>query len=732
MKETDLPEQDKTQFILRKRQLPIEELAAQTGLSANEVREMLEKAGREAPEPSTAPSRGWDPPLWVWSIFLALLVILFYLPVLHNDFVNWDDKDAITDNPAIRHLDWAFVKWAFTTYATGNWMPLTWLSFALNYQMRGLDPRVFHATNVLLHALNTVLVFGIGLRFFRVLPEGEGSEAMARVKVFAAPLSLLTALLFGLHPIHVESVAWATERKDVLYSLFYLGSVYLYLGDAASGVKTRKTQWACLFLYLLSLMSKPMAVTLPFVFLILDYWPLQRLFPNFRQALKDKVPFFALALGSVLVTILSHEKALSYAQSGVEFYWVMNAFRSLIFYPLKMAWPSGLTGYYPFPPQLTPGYFLEEVAAMGLTAVASYYSYRLRNKAPYLLAAWLYYLVTLSPVVGFIQTGSEAAADRYTYLPCLGFFLLFSAAVAWWVSYNRILFGALSLLLTAVLGFLTMGQVGMWRNTAVLWERVTQVYPDENADAYSRLGVAYLKAHRYDEALAAFSRAVSIPPPLARTFHGLGTALVYKNRIPEAIQAFNYALTLDPQLTAPRANLWAVYERLGQHEMAIAQMKEATRLEPQSAVFYNNLGVSYGFLKRYPEAEVAFAKAHQLEPRNTEYLVNLATICEWEGKTQEALAWYRKGITLNPTEPVYFLKMGDIYLSKGMKRRALKSLEQAWNLHPNTAKVAQQIGEDFERLGKADLAGECFAESHKLADSEKEVMLKTGESPPGR
>ncbi|HJT25035.1 MAG TPA: hypothetical protein VJ873_10685, partial [bacterium] len=268
------------------------------------------------PEPNqaqfnpAAPPRFWKPPLWVCALLLFLAVLLFYLPVLQNDFVNWDDKDAITDNPAIRHLDWAFVKWAFTTYATGNWMPLTWLSFALNYLMGGLDPRVFHATNVLLHSINTVLVFGVCLRLLEALPEGEGPGGMARVEAFALPVSFMTALFFGLHPIHVESVAWATERKDVLYSLFYLWSLYLYLGPGFFSEKSKTIRWGCLSLYLLSLLSKPMAVTLPFVFLILDYWPLRRLFPDFRPALKEKIPFFALALGSVILTLLSHEKTL--------------------------------------------------------------------------------------------------------------------------------------------------------------------------------------------------------------------------------------------------------------------------------------------------------------------------------------------------------------------------------------------------------------------------------------
>ncbi len=754
-----LSNEDKTNFILRKRHLSLRELSAQTGLTEGEVAEVLKKAGQGKTPPPAPPyfrMAGKGVPAGCAAL-LALAVALCYLPVLHNDFVNWDDPSTITENPAIRHLDGAFLRWMFTTSATTNWMPLTWLSFALDYRIGGLNPQIFHATNVLLHLLDTILVFGVCFRLLKALPGKEGAASPDAPKAFALPVAFLTALLFGLHPIHVESVAWATERKDVLYSLFYLWALYEYLGYVVSKesvefevlsskfwkflklrfknlnnlkfkIKNLKLL-LCFLLYLLALLSKPMAVTLPFVFLILDDWPYRRLGRGWAPALREKAPFFALALASAVVTFWTHEQTLSYARSGVEWYWILNAFRSVVFYLLKMAWPSGLAAYYPFPPSRTPGYLLEDFSAVGLTLAAFYFFFRLRRKAPYLWAAWLYYLVTLAPVLGLIQSGSQAAADRYTYLPSLAFFLLLSAAAARWVSYNLTLYGVISLSAATLLGFLTMGQIGAWRNTSALWERVTQVYPDENPDAYSGLGMSYIKAHRYDEALDAFSRAASIPPPLERTFEGLGTALAYKDRIPEAIKAFDYALTLDPKATGPRAQLWHVYEKLGQHEEAAGQMEEAIRLEPGTALYQNNLGVSYSFLKQYPEAEAAFAKAHQLDPRNSEYLVNLATICQWEGKAPEAMEWYWKGIALDPTEPLYDLKMGDLFLSQGKKQKALERLQKAWELHPTNPKVARQIGEDFEKLGKKDLASECFAQAQRLAVAGKDQPPSTGTPP---
>ncbi len=708
---------NKINFILRKRHLSIRELSAQTGLTEAEVAQVLEKGSLD--KVSTAPLppflQGGREILWVCAIFLALAVAFFYLPVLKNDFVNWDDMDNITNNVQIRRLDWNSVRWMFTTFPTGNWIPLTWLSFALNYRLTGLDPRMFHATNVLFHVLNTVLVFLVCFRLMRHFPDKSVSGNADGPKAFGLPIAFMTALLFGLHPIHVESVAWATERKDVLYSFFYLGALWLYLDEPFSFKGKGFKYWACLGLYLLALMAKPMAITLPLVFLILDGWPLGRWRLGLAKIIREKTAFFIVAFGAVLMTVVSHKNTLSYAKSGVEFYWVMNSFRSLVFYPLKMAWPLGLTAYYPFPPEMNDFYLLENFGAAAAVVLIFILLFRYRRQVPYLLTAWLFYVVTLLPVVGIIQTGSEAAADRYTYLASLGFFLPFSAGVAFLLSYHWVLYAALLFLATPLLGVGTMAQIGTWKNSQALWERVTQVYPDENPTAYSKLGAAYIKAHRYDEALAAYSRAAAIPPPLAETFGGLGTALLYKDRVPEAVQEFDYALTLNPQFILPRLSLWTIYERQGRHEEAIGQMQAALQIEPSSSLFYNNLGVSYGFLKKYGEARTAFEKAHRLDPDNSEYLVNLATIYQWEGKSEQALELYRKGINQHPREPVYYLKMADIYISQGLKAKALEELRIAWNLNPTNPKWVQQIGEDFETLGQASLAQECMAKARAMS-----------------
>ena len=705
---------------MRKKNLSPRELSAQTGLSEEEVFQILQKTGWDLVPKASVPAflRGAKGASWVCGSLLILAVVFCYLPVLKNDFVNWDDKDNILGNLQIRNLDGASLRWMLTTFHTGNWMPLTELSFALNYRFGGLDPRFFHATNVFFHALNTLLVFWIGLRLIKRLPEAPGNSSALRD--FGLPIAFLTALLFGLHPAHVESVAWATERKDVLYSFFYLGALGLYLGEPFEFDWRGFKPWACLGLYLLALMSKPMAITLPMVYLVFDFWPLERWKLGWRKILQEKAPFFVAALGALWVTMASHEKTLSYAKSGVEFFWVMNAFRSLVFYLLKMAFPVGLTAYYPFPPEMGGFYLFENFSAAAAVLLISILLFRRRRQAPAFAAAWLFYVVVLLPVIGIIQTGSQAAADRYVYLASLGFFLPLAAGAARLVSYRWIPFALLTVLAAGLLGWRTMEQIGTWKNSEVLWQRVTEIYPDENPTAYSQLGAAYIKAKRYDEALAAYTRAAVIPPPLATTFNDLGKGLLYKERVPEAIQEFEYALTLDPSFAEPHLNLWIVYEHQGRHEEAVAQMQAALQLEPKSPVFHNNLGVSYVFLKKNQEARPEFEEAHRLDPDNSEYLVNLATLEEWAGQFEKAMEWYRSGIRRHPREPVYYLKMADLYLSHGLKAKAFEKLQTAWNLNPNNPKVIQQIGEDFDRVGRADLAEQCYSKE-KTVDGGKDL-----------
>lgn len=655
------------------------------------------------------------PILWACIGCLVFMVCLFYLPVLRNGFVNWDDMDVIAENPHIRSLNLANLRWMFTTFHADNWVPLTWLSLALNYRMGGLQPGVFHFTNVALHALNTALVFLTCVKVIRLI-RGESAFPMSAV----IPTALVTALLFGLHPIHVESVAWATERKDVLYSFFYLSGILLYLDYVSSRLKNKLKLYGCLGLYLLALMSKPMAVTLPLAFLILDYWPLDR-FPSERlKPLVEKIPFFILALVFGCLAVASHEDTISSTAPTAQVYWMMNAFRSLIFYLFKMALPLNLVPLVPFPRVMDTYYQIQNLLAALLVVIAVMACYRTRKTAPYWGAAGLFYLLTLLPVLGILQTGSQAAADRYTYFPSLSVFFLFSAGMACWLSNCRFFLPLFIVALTCLLGFGTVRQIGLWKNSETLWESVVRAYPADSALAYTYLGGTYTEEKRWNDALGAFQQALAIPPPMAAAHLGYGRLLLYFGKVDQAIQEFNTAIAIDPNQVRPHESLWSVYERLGKHPEAISQIQTAIQMEPNDAGFFCDLGVSFSILKRYPEAEKAFQKAHELDPDSSLCVVNLATVQVFEGRASEAMSLYQQEISEGNRIPLYYLKMADIFLDQRKTDQALQALQTASQLNPQEPKLLQQIGEDYDRAGQKAIAQSFY----------ERVRSLTGTKPP--
>ncbi len=670
-------------------------------MNERQITEILNRL-KEKPKPSPPPSNSVQMDgrqLWVCSILLVLAVVLFYLPLLKNEFVNWDDSEFILKNINIRYLNFQAIQWMFTNKFT-YWMPLTWFSWALNFWMGGLNPQVYHLTNLFLHASNTVLVFLICLRLLALAQNKPEILKDRNVQDFVIPTALMTALVFGLHPIHVESVAWATERKDVLYAFFYLSGIFFYLGNTSNPANKNLRLYVCFGLYLFSLMSKPMAVTLPLVFLILDYWPLKRFLGEFSKVVTEKIPFFVLAFMIGVFSVLSAKDTLSTNAGTPTALWVMNAFRSLVYYPCKILVPLDLVPLVPFPHTMGIVYEMENILAAFSAVLITLGCFLYRKKWPFLGAAWLYYLVTLAPVVGFFKTGTQAAADRFTYLSTLSLFLLFAVGVAFLLSNRRMIFRIFLLILTGALGYGTIKQLEIWRNSQTLWESVVRVYPDDAAVAYSYLGGTYTEAKRWDDALTAFNRALSISPSLAKAHQGLGRLLFYTGKLNEAIPEFKTAISLDPKDVLLYQNLWNVYEGLGKHEEAITEMQEAIQLDPNNELNYSNLGISYSFLKKYPEAQAAFQKAYDLEPDKPQNLLYLATVHLWQGHLDEATDLYRKGIEQNPRAAVYYLKLSEIYIEKKMLPEAMEMLHAASDLNPQDPTLIQEMKTDYQKIGQ--------------------------------
>ncbi len=659
-------------------------------------------------------------PVWVFGLIPALAVVLFYLPVLDNGFVDLDDPENITNNPAIRSLGPDSLRWMLTTNLAGYWMPLTWFSDALNFWMGGLNPWIYHLTNVLLHALNTFLVFLLCRRLLGFAPLNSNGVEETGVKQGYIPAALLAALLFGLHPIHVESVAWASERKDVLYSFFYLLALYIYLDYSTTLGRKGWKLHACLGLYLLALMSKPMAITLPLVFLILDFWPLRRFQDGFRKALVEKIPFFILALAFSLVTRLEMGQIKLINPNFTLLFRTAHIFHSLVFYLYKMAAPLELVPVYPFPHQVDSSYFLEVFFSALLVILISFACYFYRKKFPFLAAAWAYYLITLAPVIGIVQIGSFAAGDRYTYLPSLGLFLPFSAGAAVLFSGRRKLFGVLIAALALLLGFGTVRQIGIWKDAQTVWASLARVYPAETRDVLLNNGNLLLSAGKKDEALAEFKKAQAIPPAQVSTHERIGYIHMVKGEISEAIEELKEAIKINATVKEfpqdqLRHDLWYAYERSGMRKEALAEAQEALKEKPDNALAYFDLGMTYWEQGSSRDAEKAFQSANRLDPFNPEYLDTLASLYLKTGRKREAVAAYKKGIIILPKEPFCYLKLAEIYLDLKKKPEALELLKTASDLNPSNPGVIRLMGSLYEKAGQTESAKQCYAKAQALA-----------------
>jgi hypothetical protein len=458
-----------------------------------------------------------------------------YLTCLRNDFIDWDDGPYVFANLHIRSLNAAFFRWAFFDFYEMNWHPLTWVSHALDYALWGLNPLGHHLTNIILHAVNTFLVVVLGFRLLDAVRAQTRQDGQASIPDNRALLTaVVTGLLFGLHPVHVESVAWIAERKDILCALFFLLSIITYtryvrsITDNAvqrTSVSRRinKHYFLSLGLFVFALLSKPMAVTLPLVLLILDWHPFGRIrsLRAFWSACVEKLPFLALSLMSSVLTVFAQGSggAMELMQVVPLSTRLLVAMNSLIAYLWKMLWPLDLMPLYPYPRDvsLLSFEYLSAIAlVIGLTAGAV----ALVKKQKLWLAAWTYYVVTLIPVLGIVQVGAQSMADRYTYLPSLGPFLVAGLTAAWvWEKAGTLgkrglivkITGAASALLVLVfLSYLSYKQIGLWKNDIDLWQSVIDKEHQKVLFAYFKRGQAYAMRGQYDKAIEDYNTVIAL------------------------------------------------------------------------------------------------------------------------------------------------------------------------------------------------------------------------------
>jgi tetratricopeptide (TPR) repeat protein len=560
------------------------------------------------------------------ALVVAFLVVLLYLPALGNGFVNWDDDIYVYANPQVRSMVPASLWRAFTHIhaSSGNWHPLTMVSHAVDYAVWGLRPFGHHLTSILLHGWNAALVVLLAVRLLQARGHALSKQGMLMA-------GMVAGLLFGLHPLHVESVAWVSERKDLLAALFYLLGVLSYLryaGHAAGAVglwKDRRYLTTLLY-FVLALLSKPTALSFPFVLLIIDWYPLDRL-KNLRRILVEKVPFFVLDLGLATVTVLAQRasgafRPLDEVTLGSR---VLVATKAAALYLAKTVLPTGLLPFYSYPARVSlwSWEFGVPVVAMTAAALACLATVKKHRAFAAVLAC---YGVVLLPVLGIVQIGPQAMADRYTYLPSVALVALLGAGCGvLWDRYavaaswrKNALAATVALLLLGLLSWQSVRQIAVWRNSETLWSRVIQ-YEPWNTEAHNNRASFYYDQGEYEKALADYDAALRGPPLLSRAHANKRRSAYFNDR----------AIT---------------YVRFGRYAEALADESQAIELRPTQASYYFNRGNIYFLTGRYPEARDDLDRAIAASPAPV---------------------------------PAYFRKRALIYRRLGMDDQALQDMERS-------------------------------------------------------
>ena len=501
--------------------------------------------------------------LWPLTFTLAILIVLPYAQMKSHEFINWDDSFYIYNNSVVSAgLSWLGVGWAFITDTASNWHPLTWISHMLDSSLFGPNPIAAHMISMLWY-IGCVL-----LTFFLLLRLG--------VSLWAA--FFMTAF-FGLHPLHVESVAWASERKDLLCAFFFLAATIAYLGYARE--RKKSLYFLTTVMFALSLLSKPMAVTWPCVALLLDYWPLNRFNNELKRAIHEKMPWFALSLISSIITLIVQTKNEA-VKSIVDFPLadrLSNAVISYVVYIRQSLWPSDLTVFYPYPHYInTSGVITAFIVLVLITTIAIYQ----RRQRPYLLCGWLFYLGVLFPVIGIIQVGGQAHADRYTLLPQLGLIMATGIFLDKVTTDKKIRLTAAGIMtvVIAILMVLTFRQVSYWQDSKTLFNQNLAV-TGENELAHFNLGAAYLENNEFELAIIHFSAAAQMNPSEVTTYNNLGVAYARINKDSLAEACFKQAILINPETAQPHFHLAIIKIKQGNLSEAIKHLNEAVRLAPE-------------------------------------------------------------------------------------------------------------------------------------------------------
>lgn len=623
------------------------------------------------------------------AALLVALTCAVYAPVREFPFQNYDDPEYVSENPyVVRGLTWDGVRWAFTSVHHASWHPLTGVSHMLDVSLFGLDAGAHLLVNVALHATAAVLLF----------------VALRRLTGAVWAPAFVAAIL-ALHPLRVESVAWVSERKDVLSACAWMLALWAY---AAWVARPTRAGWAAVVAtFALGLLAKPMVITLPFVLLLLDVWPLRRWRigrdrPAALGALvREKLALFVLAAIAGVVTYATQAGVgavadLDAVPLGLR---IANAVVSYVRYLGQMIWPVGLAVFYPLLPLSTA-----TVAASTLfLAVVSALVVRAAPRRPYLLVGWLWYLGTLLPVIGLVKQGDQAMADRFTYLPSIGIGIMIAWGAAELAAASRTarrLLPAAAVAALVACAVVSRAQLAHWGSSERLFAHALAVTRD-NYVAHTNLGIALERTNRIDEARAHYEAAVRLKPGYAKAQLNIGRMLAASGQREAAAEHYRAAMRIDPRYPAPHFNLGVLYAADGRLDDAIASYEAALRLDPAYARAHNNLGMALGMRGRHTEAIGELETALRLDPSLTPARNNLAVALEEVGRGDEAIALYVTSLRMAPGDPRVHYNLATLLEARGRTDEALAHYREAARLAPDLPEPREALG----RLAPDDAGG---------------------------
>ena len=669
----------------------------------------------------TADSMAWLPPLSV-----VILTFLVFIPTVQNQFVNWDDLVNVVDNPNYRGLGWTHLRWMFTTFHLSLYRPITWMTLGVDYLLWGMNASGYHFTSLLFHCANSLLFYFIALRLLRLsLPSPGNSSTTLR---FAAAFA---ALVFALHPLRVEAVAWVSARNDLVSAFFLFGSTLGYLNAAAAEKSARYLGWisVAFFLFVLSLLAKGMGMTFPVVLLLLDVYPLKRLPGNPKSCLApetqrialEKLPFLLAAIAAGILALRAKQAGQvvhAFQEHGIGVR-IAETFYGLAFYLWKTILPFSLSPLYQRPDTPDPSHWIFWLSAFAVLAITISLLI-LRHRWPAGMASWIYYGVTLAPVLGVVQFGHQMVADRYSYLACLGWAIVAGAAVGYFgrsipgsAAGKTNFIGALAALLLLALSFLTWQQTRVWHDSERLWKQALSVDPNSSY-AYNNLATEMKAQGQIDDAIRYFHRAVVLSPRFPLGYHNLGDALAERGNLDDAVQNYRKALELDPTSIRTYRNLGAALARQRRFDEAISQFSKVLEQDPKNAAAHNDLGNTLLAEGNWEQAMAHYRKAAESDPWAAEPYLNIANVLVRLDRVTEAVTYFDYALKLEPNDPQAHHNLGRVLASQGKLDDAVHHFRMAVRLQPSFMTARRSLVLALQQQGKTAEASREYAEAMRF------------------